>query len=67
MLAALGALGPAMDLFTKMRADLRQGTVAYQTRGLIYAYLNDSSAPLPVPLMGAEGLTFTTHVRIDGG
>lgn len=66
-LAALGALGPAADLFTKMRADLREATVAYLTRGLIYAYLSDSSAPLPVPLMGAEGLTFTKHVRIDGG
>jgi hypothetical protein len=66
-LAALDAVGSKADLFTKMRADLRGGTVTYLTRGLIYAYLNDGSAPLPVPLMGAEGLTFTRHVKIDGG
>lgn len=66
-LAALNAIGPSADLFTKMRADLRGGTVPYLTRGLIYAYLNDPSAPLPVPLMGAEGLTFTRHVRMEGG
>lgn len=66
-LAALSAVGPNADLFTKMRADIRNGTVTYLTRGLVYAYLSDSSAPLPVPLMGAEGLTFTKHVRIDGG
>jgi hypothetical protein len=66
-LAALRAVGTSADLFTKMRADLGGGTVAYLTRGLIYAYLSEASAPLPVPLMGAEGLTFTRHERIADG